>query len=60
MLATYPLPFPQRVHSSRGFVDDSAAASLNFVDKAVVPPEWAPVWFDLPEGAVGTVRRGGE
>jgi hypothetical protein len=33
---------------------------LKFVDKAVVPPGGRTVWFDLPEGAVGTVRRGGE
>jgi hypothetical protein len=52
--------FPQAVHTGGGFVDEFGIDRANFVDKAVVPPQRPPVWFDLPEGAVGTVRRGGE
>src|SRR5262245_53951101 len=57
-----PLPrnLPQLVHIGRKFVDFRTVTDSKFVDKRLAAPPTRPVLFDLPEGAVGTVRRGEE
>ena len=51
---------PQIVHIPQNFVDCFAVAESKLVDKRLAASRSGPVWFVLPEGAFGTVRRGEE
>jgi len=55
-----PRTCPQFIHIPAKFVDDPCGTTAKFVDKRLVVSLTRPVWFVLPEGAVGTVRRGEE
>src|SRR4029079_17961191 len=51
---------PHVIHIPSKFVDFSRRRDSIFVDKCLAAPGTRPVWFVLPEGAFGTVRRGEE
>ena len=51
---------PHFFHIPLKLVDEPESPPGKLVDKRVVGAMTRPVWFVLPEGAVGTVRRGEE
>ena len=58
--AAVPRIRPHVIHIGLKFVDFRRASDSKFVDKRLASHSARPVMFDLPEGAVGTVRRGEE